>query len=519
MAITGHVVSDYPELRYSIYPLREISLDNWVFGYLASEYPRMEDGSLIPINTQDLQDFLNRGYRPFNDFESVLPVDVLKQHQELITELSKKSTPKSVEVSDIFRHEFNTSFVRLQDVLNESAFDCDNPLSTETDNVPALEFRVSNRLPALGKLLYVNNFFNIYDENNVKYIELVIDDGSDQRIYKISTASKFILDINTPYGKIKVRRKYVSTTTTLTEGSTMKSLVRGIANSLAKTDFSSGTSGQDVLEDAITRSSVSFNLSGMGIDFDDLITLGNAFGNNMYGILIYKAGVTPTKTLNKDTGTITIADFSKCINYGYVDMKDFNYSGTLATLQGYRTKLSIQNTSMNYVKFPSILTNSEFLSTDTTAGYVDNWTATGGGANNGIYDVNAGGLPGDGMVADLGITTGHNLLADINTGSFTRINSGNRIYLDFFIDWFVPGANSPGTIAVTVEDTSGAGTFTKLTAYISGQGRVTMMSEELSGNLAVSDIDVKVEVISGGSTGSLIYFDYIRVGECARSTL
>ena len=500
MALNNHITTNFPELRFSIFPLEEVNRDNFVYGYLENEYPLSISNTAISLLASDLDDILSRGMRPFDLFDSLIPLDVMSQLQEEIVEFSNESTPIDIDMESLYREEFNTSFLDKLEILNEVQFKADTALHSDFDNVSCLSFREGTSLPKREDLQFLTNHFNIVDPGNDQSFLVTFSDGTNERIYEVTNG---ILKKTTRVGLFTIRRKmkYAYVSGTLSETKRMKSFMKSINSILTKTDFRSGSGVQGEIKKGIQTQKSTFSFRSKIGDMSSVNSVRRSFGNNLYGVLIYANGDTPTQTVPKDNSTTKVADFTNCASWGYVYIKDFDPNSKTLLWQGVRSNLPVKNNSMFLRKFDIVLTNSEFESN------ITGWANNSGTA---VAAYSSGKLK-----CTMGFDTNGVIRGTGDTGSFNQLNQGNRLFLDFQVD---SSSSETSALDIIVRDTSGGVTVLLTSDPFAGPGRYTYYSEPLASDVNISDLAVDIGVPSS-VTNFDTYFDFIRLGECVETDL
>ena len=122
-------------LKCSIYPIRDFTTANFMFGYNVSDAPLDTNSAYVPFNDDLFSNIIMAGHRPYRKFDDLASIDLT----EAIKSISNLSTVNITvnELKDMRRRDI--SLVKQDRILQENYYDCDSPVF---DNIPITNFPI-----------------------------------------------------------------------------------------------------------------------------------------------------------------------------------------------------------------------------------------------------------------------------------------------------------------------------------------------------------------------------------------
>jgi hypothetical protein len=498
----AHVVPSFPKLVFSIYPLREVNLNNFIY-HINNPFVYTGTGEdvikSIPLTTDNISDLLNIGYRPFNNFTTKIPVKTTTDLQELLVDLSNKNDI-TAQVENVIREEFNTGFLKASEVLDETSFDCTAPIQG-FDSLDCMEYSEIKATAKFEDLKFLVNFYSVGDEDNDGYFTLTFSSSSDTKTFYVRTkVRKYVRRTGysvagTPvYEVVTVRAE--EGTGSLSVNKRMNAVIKALYQIVSKTNYSSGGGVFSELASGIKLSKRSFAFKAPVVSFQNLNPLRTSIGDTSFGVLVHQEGVTPTKEIKKDGGVILVADFSKCFSYGTIDLKNLNSSENLLNFSGELTVLPSKPDAMDKIKLYNAVTNSDFSSD------LSGWVPSLATVLRETYPENRVSI--EFTAAPLG-----SVVVDLDTSGYTKANEGSRVYIEVVVADF---EEALGSVVVTVDNTA-MGKNALIIAEIDSAGFHLLVSSVLTED--VDWDDVEVSVAPNTSENGIIKISSLKVGECS----
>lgn len=420
------------DFRIDIYPLREINLDNYAFGYPVSykavhedRHPRdYNDEHHIPMDGEAIANALSRGYRPYRPINIIRQIGITESLQAAI----EKSGRRFEFVEPITVRDDAINLIKQELVIQETMFDIDNPVLTNRE-----AYDVSVRVkpdPDAFDVKFIKYWSNLASTEG-DICQITLNDGSET----VTVSFHTVVDIpvgngvninlwNLGDGFDAIRDYFInlrvwftadfgsnSTYTSLsTDDYGVISAIR--QNILAVLDYR-GAGGNffgskdrgDKLEIGRETINASFVIENIA-ELDDL---RSRITNKKYGILIYRNGIQPWQ--EPISGT-KIANFDNCFAFGIINDRDFDIDNNAAQISGYRGILPAPVNFMDGLK-----TSTDHVTDGTFDTGVTQWSQNGSATR--TYDATDDNMDVAGLAATSDYLE-HTLSAITNTNQDAR---------------------------------------------------------------------------------------------------
>lgn len=476
-------------LKCSIYPIRDFSVDDFLYGYTVATSPQDNDSNYIPFNEQTYDKIIMAGLRPYRKFSDVGNADLTDAIQSIVNRGGTDVYVSSAEIFNVFRQ--NVSLVKQDRILQENYFDCDNPVF---DDIPVTTLPNQNKDDAKSEdLRYFNVWSSFLNTAGGQDLDVTLTDGTNTVTYTYKRTGGSI-EWNQSWGEATLAYVYdVDSSASVGAGvetNAFKSVNRLLQSYLKKIAFGVSASDSDILGEEeklkYTTRKLSFSFNTEFQTFSDLNQFQSDTLGGRFGVLIYEDGATITQDLENSISSPLIADFSGCLFYGYCEFSGFNLETNEIEWNAYRYQIPKTANFMNYVKSSNVVNNSEFTSNAT------GWTANGGVTLN--YDSTSKNLD----VSNIDTSGTDYISIAVTTAGFSQDKWG----LEFDILDYVAGS---ATVKVVIRDS--ADTYDVFSVEITGSGHYSYINE-----LSSTDLINKTEIqCTSSGTSPTFTIDNFRV--------
>ena len=355
-------------LKCSIYPMRDFSTTNFIYGYSVANSPIDNDSDYIPQNEQLFNNIIMGGLRPYRTFFDIKNIDLVEAFKS-ISNLSDVNITAATVVDTARR---NVSLVKQDRILQENYYDCDNPVF---DDIPISSFPI---LKYDDDKFEDINYFTIWQQLTINdgsnYLDVTIDDGGGgvtyRFKYKPASYTTTLFD-----GTVLTWSYDVEATTSDTETNKSKTAKETIKIAIKKGFLEQGQTPTDILGEKeklkYTTKKISFGFTTKHQTYSDLIQFQSLTLGDKFGVLIYEDGDTVTREITTGIGDIEIADFDNVLFKGYCQISGLNEETNEVNWSGYWYQTPLVADFMNYIKAINVISNSTFDSD------ITGWSASG----------------------------------------------------------------------------------------------------------------------------------------------